>query len=131
MAHRLGLALGVDSVECALTPNAIILTTLAQDHCITTVRKNQDKGINMQVVTEVQRIVITAERKIYDMQQVHAKLARIKPLKYNRYFVMLMIGVSCASFCSFIWWGRTSFIGYISRRNTRHVCSPITCRKTL
>lgn len=98
MAHRLGLALGVDSVECALTPNAIILTTLAQDHCITTVRKNQDKGINMQVVTEVQRIVITAERKIYDMQQVHAKLARIKPLKYNRYFVMLMIGVSCASF---------------------------------
>ncbi len=69
MAHRLGLALGVDSVECALTPNAIILTTLAQDHCITTVRKNQDKGINMQVVTEVQRIVITAERKIYDMHK--------------------------------------------------------------
>ncbi|HDX1178173.1 TPA: threonine/serine exporter ThrE family protein [Pasteurella multocida] len=98
MAHRLGLALGVDSVECALTPNAIILTTLSQDHCITTVRKNQDKGINMQVVTEVQRIVITAERKIYDMQQVHAKLARIKPLKYNRYFVMLMIGLSCANF---------------------------------
>ncbi len=70
MAHRLGLALGVDSVECALTPNAIILTTLAQDHCITTVRKNQDKGINMQVVTEVQRIVITAERKIYDMHMI-------------------------------------------------------------
>ncbi|MGC7560665.1 threonine/serine ThrE exporter family protein [Pasteurella sp. PK-2025] len=98
MTYRLGLALGVDSVECALTPHAIILTTLSQGHCITTVRKNEDKGINMQVVTEVQRIVITAERKIYDIQQVRAKLERIKPLKYNRYFVVFMIGLSCASF---------------------------------
>lgn len=98
MAYRLGIALGVDSVECALTPNAIILTTLSQHHCLTSVRKNQDKGINMQVVTEIQRIVIMAERHIYDIQQVHAKLARIHPLKYNRSLVMLMIGLSCASF---------------------------------
>lgn len=98
MAHRLGLALGIESVECALTPNAIILTTLNNNHCITTVRKNQDKGINMQVVTEVQRIVITAEHKIYDIRQVKEKLDRIHPLKYNRYFVVFMIGLSCASF---------------------------------
>ncbi|MGC7588925.1 threonine/serine ThrE exporter family protein [Bisgaard Taxon 46] len=98
MAHRLGLALGIESVECALTPNAIILTTLNNNHCITTVRKNQDKGINMQVVTEVQRIVITAEHKIYDIRQVKEKLDRIHPLKYNRYFVVFMIGLACASF---------------------------------
>lgn len=98
LSHRLGEALGVDSVECALTPNAIILTTLCDNHCITTVRKNQDKGINMQVVTEVQRIVITAEHKIYGIEQVKQKLNAIKPLKYNRYLVVLMIGLSCASF---------------------------------
>ncbi|WP_040975338.1 threonine/serine ThrE exporter family protein [Necropsobacter massiliensis] len=98
MAHRLGLALGMDSVECALTPNAIILTTLYQGHCITTARKNTDKGINMQVVTEVQRIVIIAEHKVYGIDQVRERLARIKPLKYQRYFVVLMIGLSCASF---------------------------------
>lgn len=98
MASRLGTALGMDSVECALTPNAVILSTIKNDHCITTTRKNQDKGINMQVVTEVQRLVITAEHKIYDLRQVKDKLNKIKPLRYNRYAVVLMIGLSCASF---------------------------------
>ncbi|WP_373766811.1 threonine/serine exporter ThrE family protein [Glaesserella sp.] len=98
MAQRLGLALGVDSVECALTPNAIILTTLLNDNCITTTRKNVDRGINMQIVTEVQRIVITAEHHIYNMQYVRQKLNELKPLKYNRWLVVLMVGLSCASF---------------------------------
>lgn len=98
MAQRLGIALGMDSVECALTPNAVILTTLYEGHCITTTRKNVDKGINMQVVTEVQRIVITAEHRIYHLDQVRDKLAQIQPLKYNRYLVIFMIGLSCASF---------------------------------
>ena len=98
MAQRLGLALGVESVECALTANAVIITTLANDHCITTARKNTDKGINMQMVTDVQRIVISAEHKIYNLHLVRKKLEQLKPLKYNRYFVILMIGLSCASF---------------------------------
>ncbi len=98
MASRLGVALGVDSVECALTPNAVILSTLYNNHCITTTRKNTDKGINMQVVTEVQRIVIAAEHHIYDLRHVREKLDRIKPLKYNRYLVVVMVGLSCACF---------------------------------
>lgn len=98
MTQRLGLALGVESVECALTANAIILTTLWQGHCITTVRKNQDKGINMQIVVDVQRIVICAEKGLYNWQQVKQKLSQLKPLKYNRYLVVLMIGLSCAAF---------------------------------
>ena len=98
MASRLGVALGVDSVECALTPNAVILSTLSNNHCITTTRKNTDKGINMQVVTEVQHIVIAAEHHIYDLRHVREKLDRIKPLKYNRYLVVVMVGLSCACF---------------------------------
>lgn len=98
MTNRLGLALGVDSVECALTPNAVIVTTLYQGHCITTARKNVDKGINMSVVTEVQRIVITAEHKIYDLEQVRSKLEKIYPYKYPAHVVALMVGLSCASF---------------------------------
>nr|WP_269822180.1 threonine/serine exporter ThrE family protein [Aggregatibacter actinomycetemcomitans] len=98
MAQRLGFALGVESVECALTANAVVITTLANNHCITTARKSTDKGINMQMVTDVQRIVISAEHKIYDIQLVRKKLSQPKPLKYNRYFVVLMIGLSCASF---------------------------------
>ncbi|AWX13842.1 hypothetical protein CEP49_04360 [Mergibacter septicus] len=98
ITYRLGIALGMDSVECALTPNAIVLTTRYQSHCITTTRKNNDKGINMHIVTEVQRIVIAAEHHIYDIYQVQKHLNNIKPFKYNRWLVVFMVGLSCASF---------------------------------
>lgn len=98
MASRLGLALGAESVECALTPNAVVITTLMNGHCITTTRKNVDRGINMHIVTEVQRIVITTEHHIYDIHYVRQKLDALTPFKYNRWLVLLMVGLSCASF---------------------------------
>ncbi|WP_077465368.1 threonine/serine exporter ThrE family protein [Rodentibacter sp. Ppn85] len=98
MAQRLGIALGVESVECALTANAVVITTLSNQHCITTVRKNNDKGINMQMVTEVQRIVIAVEHKLYNLDLAQKKLDNLNPLKYHRALVVLMIGLSCASF---------------------------------
>ena len=98
MAQRLGVALGVESVECALTANAIVLTTLSDEHCITTTRKNSEKGINMQMVTDVQRIVIAVEHKLYDLEMAQQKLNRLKPLKYPPILVVGMIGLSCASF---------------------------------
>ena len=98
LTYRLGIALGMESVECALMPNAITLTTLYKGHCITTTRQNADKGINMHVVTEVQHIVITAEHKIYELEEVKDRLEKIKPLKYNRTLVVVMVGLSCAAF---------------------------------
>lgn len=98
MAQRLGIALGVESVECALTANAVVITTLSNHHCITTVRKNTDKGINMQMVTEVQRIVIAVEHKLYNLDLAQKKLDNLNPLKYHRALVVPMIGLSCASF---------------------------------
>ncbi|MDG2943058.1 threonine/serine exporter family protein [Exercitatus varius] len=98
MTMRLGLALGVDSVECALTPDAVIITTLLNGHCLTTTRRVLDKGLNMQVITEVQRIIITAEHRIYNINMVKEKLNQIKPLRYNRWLVVFMIGLSCACF---------------------------------
>lgn len=98
IAVRIGLALGVDSVECGLTASAVVITTIANNHCITTLRNNQDKGINMHVVTEVQHIVIAAEHGIYNAATVRDKLYAIKPLSYNRYIVVLMVGLSCACF---------------------------------
>ena len=98
MAQRLGVALGIESVECALTANAVLLTTLSKQHCITTVRKNVDKGINMQIVTDVQHIVVAVEHHLYDLSMAQKKLDKLKPLKYNRYLVVFMICLSCASF---------------------------------
>lgn len=123
MAQRLGFALGIDSVECALTPNAVIITTLYDHNCITTVRKNLDKGINMQVVTEVQRLVIMAEKGLYDLQQIRKKLDGIKPLKYNRFVVVTMIGLSCACFAHLSWWRYNRFFNHIYRLIYRYVYS--------
>jgi len=80
---RLGLALGMDSVESAISSN----------------RKNSDRGINMHVVTEVQHIIIMAEHKLLDAQDVEKRFSQVKPLRYPRWLVVLMVGLSCACFC--------------------------------
>lgn len=98
VTRRLGLALGVESVEVSLSASSMVLTTLHQGRCITTTRRCQDRGINMQVVTEIQRVCIMAERGMLDVHGVQQRLDRVKPLRYNRFLVIVMIGLSCASF---------------------------------
>ncbi|MRS15336.1 threonine/serine exporter [Enterobacteriaceae bacterium RIT691] len=99
LSTRLGLALGMDSVESAISSNAIVLTTLHNGECLTTTRKNNDRGINMHVVTEVQHIVIMAEHKLLDAKDVAKRFTQIKPLRYPRWLVVTMVGLSCACFC--------------------------------
>ena len=85
LSTRLGLALGMDSVESAISSNAIVLTTIKDGQCLTSTRKNQDRGINMHVVTEVQHIVILAEHKLLDVKGVEKRFSQIKPLRYPRF----------------------------------------------
>ena len=99
LSGRLGLALGMDSVESAISSNAVVLTTLHNGQCLTSTRKNHDRGINMHVVTKVQHIVIMAEHKLLDADDVEKRLAHIKPLRYPRWLVVSMVGLSCACFC--------------------------------
>jgi len=99
LSTRLGLALGMDSVESSISSNAIVLTTIKAGQCLTSTRKNHDRGINMHVVTEVQHIVIMAEHKLLDAQGVEKRFSQIKPLRYPRWLVALMVGLSCACFC--------------------------------
>ncbi|UAK20671.1 threonine/serine exporter ThrE family protein [Kluyvera sp. CRP] len=99
LSTRLGRALGMDSVESAISSNAIVLTTIKDGLCLTSTRKNSDRGINMHVVTEVQHIVIMAEHKLLDYKDVGKRFAQIKPLRYPRWLVVLMVGLSCACFC--------------------------------
>ncbi|GGB19458.1 threonine/serine exporter family protein [Agarivorans gilvus] len=95
---RLGLALGLDSVELAITANALVLTGLSKGRCITTTRRVYDRGINMHMVCEVQRITIMAEKQLLDVNEVVKRLERLQPYKYNRWHVVFMIGLSCACF---------------------------------
>lgn len=99
LSTRLGLALGMDSVESSISSNAIVLTTIKDGQCLTSTRKNQDHGINMHVVTEVQHIVILTEHKLLDIKDVEKRFAQLKPLRYPRWLVTFMVGLSCACFC--------------------------------
>ena len=98
MARRLGLALGMDAVEIALMANGITVSTIQAGRCHTTVRRNLDRGINMHVVTEVQRTILQVEENKLDLAGVARRLDAIKPSRYPRWLVSVMAGLSCAAF---------------------------------
>ena len=52
----------------------------------------------MRVVTQIQRICILAEKGLLDHSMAQDKLNRITPERYNRWLVVVMIGLSCAAF---------------------------------
>ena len=99
LSTRLGLALGMDSVESSISSNAIVLTTIYNKYCLTTARKSMDRGINMQVVSEVQRIVLAAEQQALDYEQVQQMLHNIPQVRHPNWLVVLMVGLGCACFC--------------------------------
>ncbi|WP_114765881.1 threonine/serine exporter family protein [Vibrio rhodolitus] len=96
--ERIGLACGMDEVEVSLSSSSLVVTTVNRGHCITTARRCADRGINMRVVTQVQRICIMLERGIIDEYLAQHKINQISPERYNRWLVVVMIGLSCAAF---------------------------------
>jgi len=99
--QRIGVALGAQSIELSVSSDAIVITSLFDGHCVTTTRRCYDRGINMQMVCDVLRICIMLEKQLLDVEQVKERLTRLTPYKYNRWAVVLMIGLSCASFSHF------------------------------
>ncbi|MEH0832112.1 threonine/serine exporter ThrE family protein [Pectobacterium cacticida] len=110
LSSRLGMALGADSVESSISANAIVLTTIMQGHCLTSTRKNVDRGINMHVVIEVQHAVIMAEHKLLDVAGVEKRLGNIKPLRYPRWLMVSVVALSCGCFSRLNGGGWDAFI---------------------
>lgn len=98
LSSRLGKALGADSVESSISANAVVLSTIVNGHCLTTTRRNEDRGINMHVVTEVQHVVIMAEHHLLGVEEVAKRLNNIKPLRYPRWIVVSIVALSCGCF---------------------------------
>ncbi len=128
VARRLGLALGMDAVEIALMANGLTICTSSAGRTDTLVRRNQDRGINMHMVTEVQRAVLAVEAGGLDRAGVAARLGGLKPLRYNRWLVSFMVGVSCAAFARLILQGRglpmdlgTGFFTFAASATAMHV----------
>lgn len=98
LARRAGLALGAERVEIALMANAVTVTVRISGRSKTTVRRNEDRGINMHVVMEVQRLVLEAEAGRVNRVDYRAKLMGIEPLHHPRWLVAIVVGLSCACF---------------------------------
>lgn len=100
LANRLGKALGVDSVEMSLIPSAIVLSTLAngKTQSVTSTRRAHHKPINMSIVCDVQKLCYEMEHAVHDADYILKKLKEIEPNHYNRWLVVFMVGLSCASF---------------------------------
>lgn len=96
--RRMGLVSGMSEVEVSLSASSLVVTTVYQQHCITTARRCADRGINMRVITQIQRICILMEKGLLDYSMAQNKLNKITPERYNRWFVVVMIGLSCSAF---------------------------------
>src|SRR5690554_3125300 len=90
--RRMGLASGMSEVEISLSASSLVVTTVYQQHCITTARRCADRGINMRVVTQIQRICILMEKGLLDHKMAQDRLNQITPERYNRWLVVVMIG---------------------------------------
>ena len=99
--QRIGIALGADCIELSVSSDAIVITSRIKERCVTTTRRCYDRGINMHMVCEVMRICIMLEKQLLDGKQVKTRLARLVPYKYNRWLVVVMVGLSCSSFSHF------------------------------
>lgn len=95
---RFGKALGCDSVEISLIPSAVVLTTLVSENSCTTTRRAHRQPINMSIVHEVLKICISCEKDSDGVHVVEYKLHAIRRNYYNKWLVIVMIGLSCASF---------------------------------
>ncbi|AAZ19539.1 possible ThrE family exporter, large subunit [Psychrobacter arcticus 273-4] len=106
LSKRLGLALGMNSVECSLNFNAITLTTICDERCITTTRDTINQSINVNVLVQIQQIVNKTESTI-DNAELKSELTDRTTLAFDEldnksvyptWLVGVFVGASCAAF---------------------------------
>lgn len=98
LTKRLGVALGVDGVECGLSFNAVTLTTLYQGRCITTVRNTVHQGINVSILVQIQQIVLRAEAQRLAIDAIETQFDHMDRSTYPSVLMAFFVGLSCACF---------------------------------
>lgn len=98
--HRLGTGLGCDWMDILVSPNALVVTTSSGHEFRTKVRRVVGLGVNMSIVDEVNNLSRRVWSEKLDRFAVRAELERIShmPPHYNRWLVVVMVGLSCAAF---------------------------------
>ena len=108
LSKRLGLALGMNSVECSLNFNALTLTTICDERCITTTRDTINQSINVNLLVQIQQIVNRTEDvtdndnngKLKSELTERTTLAfdELDKTVYPTWLVGIFVGASCAAF---------------------------------
>lgn len=101
LSKRLGIALGMNSVECALNFNALTLTTIFNERCITTTRDTVNQSINVNLLVQIQQIVNKTEASVCSDELVDITTKAFDDLDktvYPSWLVALFVGGSCAAF---------------------------------
>lgn len=105
LTKRLGVALGVDGVECGLSFNAVTLTTIFQERCTTTVRNTVHQGINVSILVQIQQIILQVEQQnrqgelsVQMIDEVERAFDSLDRTTYPNAVMSLFVGLSCAAF---------------------------------
>lgn len=100
LCRRLGMALGLASVECSIAFNGITVTTIYSNRCITTLRASTTHAINVNIILQIQQIVLDLEGMpvTSTLEHANARFDEIDRRSYPPLLVGIMVGVSCACF---------------------------------
>ncbi len=98
--HRLGTGLGCDWMDVVVQPHAIIVTTVNNHQFRTKARRVPRLGVNMAVISQITNIVYQVQDNHMDRFDVRQELVKIDKMQpqYNRWLIVVMVGLSCASF---------------------------------
>ncbi|NWF70572.1 MAG: threonine/serine exporter family protein [Chloroflexi bacterium] len=98
--HRLGTGLGCDWMDILVSPNAVVITAHSGLDFRTKVRRVVSMTVNMTILTEVSAVTRRVIAGDIDRFELRKELLRIStlPRNYNRWMVVLMVGLACAAF---------------------------------
>jgi uncharacterized membrane protein YjjP (DUF1212 family) len=98
--HRIGTGLGCDWLDILVSPNVITITASSGSEFRTKLRRVTSLGVDLGKVTalnDLSRRIISGE---LDRYQARTELEQIDkmPRSYNRWLVVVMVGLACAAF---------------------------------
>jgi uncharacterized membrane protein YjjP (DUF1212 family) len=98
--HRFGTALGCDWMDILVSPNGLFVSTISGDEFRTKIRRVVQLGVNMTMVSAVNRLSRRVAAGELDRIQARRELERISsiPHHYPRWLVVIMVGLACAAF---------------------------------
>lgn len=134
--HRLGTALGCEALDILVSPNAIVITVIHGDEYRTKLRRVSHYGVNLTIVSGVNRVSRRAAQGELDITGVQSELARISGIgwHYNRWLVVALVGLACAAFSQlmggdtvtfFIVWLAASLAMFVRQELTKRNILPL------